>query len=132
MIKIVTGYSNPGGSTIALINLTNSLNDRGYDTIMLGPHQWHLDKCRSGLVGNDLRFNPDDQLIFHFISLKSRPNAKRVILTCHEKWWFDVGSKFQYWDDAVFLHQQHRDYHAGYKGSYHIIPNIRESFIRRD
>jgi len=39
MIKIISGYSEKGGSTIALIELTNELNKRGFDTIFFGPHQ---------------------------------------------------------------------------------------------
>ena len=33
MIKIVSGYSEKGGSTSAFIDLTNELNKRGYETI---------------------------------------------------------------------------------------------------
>jgi len=48
MVKIVSGWSNRGGSTFAFINLTNALNKAGYDTTFYGPHEWHLDKCKSG------------------------------------------------------------------------------------
>ena len=39
MIKIITGWSNRGGSTFAFINLTNKLNEYGYETILYGPHE---------------------------------------------------------------------------------------------
>ena len=52
MIKIITGWSNRGGSTFAFINLTNKLNEYGYETILYGPHEWHLDKCKSDLLKN--------------------------------------------------------------------------------
>ena len=132
MIKIVSGYTNPGGSTIALINLTNRLNEAGYETLMIGPHRWFLDKCNSRLVGNELTFNKKDNLIFHFIEQKKRPNAEKVILTCHEKWWFKVGQINQYWDELVFLHDEHRKYHSDYTGKYSIIPNLKERLIKRD
>lgn len=133
MIRIITGYSNTGGSTVALINLTNALNSAGYETIMYGPHPWHLDKCKSELIeGNKFRFNKNDTLLFHFKQLKSRPPAKKVILVCHEKWWFKVGEIPQYWDTCVFLHDNHRKYHEKYKGKYVIIPNLKEKLIKRN
>jgi hypothetical protein len=134
MIKIISGYTDKGGSTVALINLTNSLNDAGYETTFYGPHQWHLDKCQSGVL-NDAMLNTvrdDDRVISHFLQLAQRPKAKRVILSCHEKWWFKVGQVKQYWDEVAFLHDAHREYHSDYKGKYKIIPNIKEGLIKRD
>jgi hypothetical protein len=132
MIKIVSGYSEKGGSTSALIELTNELNKRGIDAIFYGPHPFHMDKCRSGLLNNDFSVKPDDILITHFLDLPSRPNAKKVILACHEKWWFMVGEKKQYWDTAVFLHNAHRTYHNSYKGESVIIPNLKPSLRPKD
>lgn len=54
MVKILSGWSNKGGSTFAFINLTNELNKNGIDTTFYGPHNWHLDKCKSGLLDNTL------------------------------------------------------------------------------
>jgi hypothetical protein len=81
---------------------------------------------------NELTINPDDRLITHFLQLEERPNAKKVVLSCHEKWWYQVGKVKQFWDTAVFLHQQHRDYHSDYKGDFVIIPNIREPLLSKD
>lgn len=125
MIKIVSGWSEKGGSTSAFIELTNELNKRGIDTTFYGPHNWHLDKCKSGLLDNNFSINPDDILICHFLELPNRPNAKKVILSCHEKWWFKVGEKKQYWDTVVFLHDAHREYHNDYNGAFTIIPNLK-------
>jgi len=47
MIRIVSGYGETGGSTIAFINLVNLLNENGYETILYTPHSWMLDQCRS-------------------------------------------------------------------------------------
>ena len=52
---------------------------------------------------------------------------KKSILSCHEKWWFPVGKIKQYWDEVVFLHDQHRDYHKEYTGDFVIIPNLKEN-----
>lgn len=124
-VKIISGYSEKGGSTIALIELTNKLNQHGIDTTFYGPHQWHLNKCKSGVLNNSLVIDKEDTLICHFIQLPNRPNAKKVILASHEKWWFMVGEVKQYWDVAVFLHDEHREYHNSYKGESVIIPNFK-------
>lgn len=47
MIKIVTGSSVPIGSTVALVNLCNQFNSRGFNCILYGPDNWHMDKCVS-------------------------------------------------------------------------------------
>lgn len=125
MVKIVSGYSEKGGSTSAFIDLTNELNKNGINTIFYGPHTWHLDKCKSGVLDNSFVVDPNDILICHFLQLPSRPNAKKVILSCHEKWWFKVGEIKQYWDSVVFLHDAHREYHSSYTGSFTIIPNLK-------
>ena len=49
-VKIVSGWSNPGGSTAHHISLTNLLNDNGYDCTFYGPHDWHKDKCKSANI----------------------------------------------------------------------------------
>jgi hypothetical protein len=125
MIKIVSGYSEKGGSTSAFIDLTNELNRNGIDTTFYGPHAWHLDKCKSGILDSSFVVDPSDILVCHFLQLPSRPNAKKVFLSCHEKWWFKVGEIKQYWDTAIFLHDAHREYHSDYKGDFTIIPNLK-------
>ena len=127
MVKIVSGYSEKGGSTSAFIDLTNEFNKRGVDTTFYGPHKWHLDKCKSGLLDSGFVVNKDDVLICHFLQLPSRPAAKKVILSCHEKWWFKVGDIKQYWDTVIFLHDAHREYHSTYTGQFTIIPNLKPS-----
>lgn len=124
MIKIVTGYSEKGGSTSAFIDLTNKLNEYGYETTFYGPHSFHIGKCKSDMLDNVV-INDNDILICHFLHLPNRPPAKKVILMCHEKWWFKVGEVKQYWDSAVFLHDAHREYHNEYKGNFLIIPNLK-------
>jgi hypothetical protein len=131
MVKIVSGYTEKGGSTTSFINLTNFLNENGIDCTFYGNQPWHLDKCKSGTF-NDLKYNKDDIIIFHFLSLKERPNVKKVILSCHEKWWFPVGKIQKYWDTVVFLHDKHREYHKDYTGDFVIIPNLKENLISSD
>lgn len=132
MIRIISGYSDKGGSTSAFIDLTNELNKRGHETIFYGPHQYHLDKCKSGLLGQVSSIDQQDRLICHFINLPSRPNARKVVLMSHEKWWFMVDDNKKYWDEAVFLHEEHRKYHHLYSGSSSIIPNLKPNLLERD
>jgi hypothetical protein len=134
MIKIFTGWSEKGGSTFAFVALTNALNNAGYDTTLYGPHNWHLDKCKSGMLTSDIisSVNGDDNLICHFFPFNSRPNAKRVILSCHEKNLFRVGQIYQYWDEVVFLNEKHRKYHKDYTGKFTIIPNLKENLKPSD
>ena len=104
-IKIMSGWSNPGGSTVAFINLCTLLGRKGYDCTFYGPHEWHLDKCKSALM-TELKINKDDTLIFHFLPLTGRPPAKKVLLSCHEKNVFEVGKITPYWDEVVFLNKK--------------------------
>lgn len=125
MIKIISGWSNKGGSTFAFINLTNEFNKHGIDTTFYGPHDWHLDKCNSDKL-NNLKLESDDILIVHFLNFKSRPNVKKVILSCHEKNLFEVGKIRPFWDEVVFLNKKHKKYHKDYRGKFTIIPNLKE------
>ena len=81
-IRIVSGWSNPGGSTLHHINLTNLLNDNGYDCTFYGPHEWHMDKCKADHI-NRFYTTKEDILISHFIKPPPMP-AKKHILSCHE------------------------------------------------
>lgn len=128
MIKIITGFSERGGSTTSFIRLTNYLNKIGIDTILYGPHDWHLDKCKSGKI-QTANINPEDIVIAHFLPIKRKPNAKKVILACHEKNLYEVGKVKQFWDVAIFLNEKHRKYHSDYKNNYLIIPNLKDESL---
>lgn len=77
MIKIVSGFSYPAGSTLALVNLCNQLNDRGHDCVFFGPDRWHLDKCRSAGTAD---FHPEkgDIIIVHHIELFSVTDVYKI------------------------------------------------------
>ena len=81
-IKIVSGWSNPGGSTIHHIGLTNLLNANGYDCTFYGPHEWHMDKCKADHIRN-CKLTSDATLISHFIQCP-QVELKKHILSCHE------------------------------------------------
>ena len=74
-------------------------------------------------------FKKNDIVISHFLKLNERPDVKKIVLSCHENWWFEVADIKQYWDEVIFLHDNHRQYHNRYLGDYSIIPNIKENLI---
>lgn len=127
-VKIITGYSDKGGSTVALISLTNYFNQNGIDCTMYGPHKWHLTQCKSDLLQN-LKLDSSDKLITHYIQLKDRPQVDRVVLACHELGWFPIGKIEKHWDKAIFLHDKHREFHNDYQGDYDIIPNLKDETL---
>jgi hypothetical protein len=127
-VKIVSGYSGKGGSTTAFINLTNFMNENGIDCTFYGPDIWHLDKCKSDVTSN-LKFQPTDKIISHFIRLQERPNVDKIVLSSHEKWWFQVGNLPRFFDEVIFLHEDHKNYHSEYDGKFSIIPNLKENLM---
>ena len=98
-VKIVSGWSNPGGSTTHHINLTNLLNDNGYDCTFYGPHDWHKDKCKSASI-QECRLDSEDILISHFIQLPPA-NVKKHILSCHETNLFPLRDILPQWYDLI-------------------------------
>lgn len=132
MIKILTGWSNKGGSTMAFISLTNALNNAGHKTVLYGPHDWHLNKCESGKLDGSLKIDRNDKLIVHFLQLPSKPLCRKVLLGCHEKDLYKVGQIKPFWDEVIFLNERHREYHSDYTGKFRIIPNIRPNLKKTD
>lgn len=90
-IKIISGWSNPGGSTTSFINLCNYMNANGMDCTFYGPHDYHRDKCKSGHIAEAQVNQKDEILIIHYLKFPERPEAsKKVILACHEKDVYEV------------------------------------------
>ena len=84
---IVSGWSNMGGSTESYINLTNILNDNGINTIFVGRHNYHLDKCNGDVLSNINNISSNN-MIWHYIQALNINNPMlrdtNVILACHE------------------------------------------------
>jgi hypothetical protein len=78
----------------------------------------------------NLKLDKSDKLITHYLQLKDRPQVNRVILTSHELGWFPVGKIPTHWDEVVFLHENHRNFHNDYLGEYRIIPNLKETLFK--
>jgi hypothetical protein len=125
LIRILSGWSNPGGSTVAFINLTNMLNEAGIETIFYGPHQWHLDKCKSSTTDKLKISDIEDTLIAHFVPLKEEKlPLKKVIFSCHETNLFPLKDYTMNPIDKIhFVSEQQKDWHGVDHPSV-VIPNI--------
>lgn len=119
-VKIVSGWSNPGGSTLHHIGLTNLLNDAGYDCTFYGPHDWHKDKCRSAHI-SECWLTEKDVLISHFIQ-PPPVKVKKHILSCHETNLFPLSEKpTAGYDTVQFVSNNQKDWH-GVDVPFAIIP----------
>lgn len=124
-VKIVSGWSNPGGSTAHHISLTNLLNENGFDCTFYGPHQWHLDKCQSGMI-QDAGVNVHDIIISHFIQLPPQRlrNVKKHILSCHESNLFPLQRiQHTHYDMIQYVSSRQRAWHA-VNHPYMVIPPV--------
>ena len=123
-IAIVSGWTNPGGSTVHFVELCNLLNDNGFDCTFYGPHDWHLDKCKSGHI-NQSNVSKDDILISHYITVKNTV-AKSHILSCHETNMFPLQDMdLKKYDIIQFVSNSQKEWHSVNSPSI-IIPPVVE------
>ena len=121
-IKIISGWSNPGGSTTAFINLCNLFNENGLDCTYYGPHPYHLGQCVSNMLEQCVINDEDEILITHFFKIPHRPEkSKKVILACHEKEVFPIRDIKPHWDEIVYVAESQKDW-QGFPGT--VIPNV--------
>jgi len=130
MIRFLTGWSNPGGSTVAFINLVNALNKYGHESILGGPHTWHLDKCKSEQVvrGNKLLVHKDDIIVAHYMRIfVARPPVKGFFLSSQEQEFFPLNTiDYGIFDKIHYVSEHHKDFHGIAGHPHFIIPNILE------
>lgn len=128
MIKIITGWSNAGGSTTAFINLTKELNKRDIQCKLFGPHQWHLDKCNSGSL-QDINLSTDDVLILHFFNTPwtiKPPIKGKLIYSCHEKEIKPITSfNYKIYDKIHYVSKPQKEWHK-VDHPHFILPNVVE------
>lgn len=140
-VAIVTGWSNPGGSTESYINLTNALNDSGISTIMLGPHTYHIDKCNGGTL-EAFQTTKAKNVIWHFLKMSNQSfdhiSKSNIILSCHEH---DLNRVFYKYCTGMFNHfhfvsESQKQYHLEKDDpkddlSIHVIPNILDPNLKK-
>jgi hypothetical protein len=111
-VKLLSGWSNPGGSTVHHIALTNLLNENGYDCTFYGPHDWHLDKCKSKKISNyyELDLKNHEVFISHFVGpIKVNNKSIKHILSCHETNLFQVNASM--YDAIHFVSEGQKSWH---------------------
>lgn len=122
-IKIVSGWSNPGGSTHAHVQLCNLLNSGGLDCTFYGPHGWHLDKCRATSL-KDLQINSDDVIISHYIGIHPKTRPRKHVYSCHETNLAPTKSlTLNYYDLIHYVSNYQKNWH-GVDFPSVIIPNV--------
>ena len=129
-IKIVSGWSNPGGSTTANVNLCNLFNEKGLDCTFYGPHEWHLDKCKSGSLP-DADIGREDIVIVHFMPISVRPPLKKLILAVHEKGLQPLKhyKNLDLFDFVHFINNEQRKWHS-VDSPFEVIPNVYDSLVK--
>ena len=92
MIKIITGFSGPGGSTVALANLCNLFNSNGYECEFYGPTDWVKKVLNPNTYKkiNEIHFHKSDKIIYHYLNFGERVNVDKFILSCHETNVFEI------------------------------------------
>jgi len=129
-IKIISGWTNPGGSTTANINLCNLFNEKGVDCTFYGSHEWHLDKCKSGLF-SDLELEEDDIVIVHFMPVDYKPPVSKLVLSVHEKGIQPLQSykNLEFFDFVHFINNEQRKWHS-VDTPFEIIPNVYDALVK--
>jgi len=121
MIKIISSWGGPGGSTVAFDNLVNMFNERGEEACLYTPTKWDGVTCKWDSHEN-IKFHKDDVVIYHFMKFTKRPPVKKLILSCHETSVFTIKEHSDLlYDDAHFVSKFQKEW-QGVDG--HVIPNI--------
>lgn len=119
-VKFILGFSDFGGSTIAIINQADLLNTE-FDVEIYGDGSFLHENYENSKNIQELKIQPEDILIYHFIEQELRPNCKKCFLYVHEKSVFELKNKqIKGYDNFIFVHENQRIYH-GFNGQ--IIPN---------
>lgn len=129
MIKVVSGWGGPGGSTVAFNNLVNLFNQRGRASCFYTPTRWEGITCRWDSLQN-IKFNKDDIVIYHFMPISKRPPVNKLILSCHETRVFPIKEKKDLvYDDVHFVSEFQKKW-QGVDGC--VIPNVFKKYAPRD
>lgn len=127
-IKIISNWSNCGGSTTSFINLTNEFNKRDIECCFYGPHDWHLDKCNAKKQ-SEFNYNKNDVIITHFIKHENRYDCKKFILSCHETELYPLKKiNYKIFDNIHFVSENQYKWH-NINVKHFILPNIHESIL---
>lgn len=129
MIKVISGFSGPGGSTIAFNTLINLFNSRGLPACFYGPSKWDGITCKF-LPINELSLSPEDILIYHFLPVKDKLICKKQILSCHESVVFEIKKIPGLVFDAVHFVSESQKNFQKVEGT--VIPNPIRKFTKTE
>lgn len=128
MIKVLSGFTGPGGSTVAFNSLVNLFNANGMEACLYGNYKWEGINCRFELL-DSLTVSKSDSLIFHFMVLP-KIDCKHQILSCHETELFKIKEvKDLVYTNVHFVSQSQKEWQNledPSKGV--VIPNIVRPF----
>lgn len=125
MIRVVTGFSGPGGSTVSFCNLVNLFNENGLDACFYGSFPWEGINCNFSSI-NELQIAYDDVVIYHFLHTRSKPKCKKLILSCHETSLFKIKDIPDLAYDSIHFVSNSQKQWQGVDGV--IIPNVITSY----
>ena len=119
MIRILSGFTGPGGSTVAFSNLVNLFNNNGMKACLYGPHEWEGIKC--AYKREEPLINTDATVIYHF---RKPPNSRcaKMILSTHETEIFPIKKVEGLKHDAVHFVSDFQKKWQGVEGT--VIPNV--------
>lgn len=121
MIKIISGFTGPGGSTVAFNNLTNLFNKNGLDACFYGPNNWKGITCKFDSLSNFIP-NQEDTIIYHYLKVTEDLPCKKKILSCHETTLFQINKFKELKYDAIhFVSEFQKNWH-NLDGV--VIPNV--------
>lgn len=110
MLHFISGWTKPGGSCEAFINLINALNKHGYDSCFYGTGDYPSSRCNFKKL-NQLKFKKEDIVISHFIPPYKFP-VKKNILSCHETELFQIKKlNYQIYDKIHYVSKWQKDWH---------------------
>ena len=119
-VKIISGFSGPGGSTIALASLVNILNEGGINAMFYSKLPlWEGMTCKNDKVDNCKIFK-HDSLVLHFFPIKEKLDVKNQIISCHETVVFPMKSLNLAYDKVHYVSDFQKTWH-GIEGT--VIPN---------
>lgn len=113
-INIYSSHSNGGGSSLVWIELTNRLNQLGYDCTYYAPHQFHLDKCKGEILSSNINIHQNDTVVIvHNLRGFERIRAKKLILSTQEMEFCPLKTlPYQDFDVVHYVSQWQKDWHG--------------------
>ena len=131
MIRILSGWTGPGGSTTAFINLVNKMNDAGHKSVLHGIIYYPQGRCAFEPITEELDYKRRDKVIVHYPpNIASRhpfikPDCKVSVFSCHETTVIDLNNiNLEVFDWVQFVSPLQQEYHNISHPNQIVIPNF--------